>query len=275
MKITDINGTVTLNNGLAMPYFGLGTWKSSEGTQVKESVRNAIKAGYKLIDTATLYQNEKGIGEAIKESGIKREDIFITSKVWNDDLGFELTLKAYDRSCKLLGTDYLDLYLIHWPVRGKYVDSWKALEKIYKEGRVKAIGISNFLKPHLDTLLEVAEIIPAVNQMEFHPYLIQQALVDFCREKGIVYQAWGPLIFGKAFEEPVLKEIGKKYNKNEAQVVLRWDLQKGILTIPKSVKYERIKSNSEIFDFELSNEDMMKIDSIDRNERLGYDPMLV
>ncbi len=275
MKITDINGTLTLNNGMEMPYLGLGTWKSAEGAEVKESVKSALKIGYKLIDTATLYQNEKGIGEALKESGIKREDIFITSKVWNDDLGFGSTLKAYDKSCKLLGTDYLDLYLIHWPVKGKYIESWKALEKIYKEGRVKAIGISNFLKPHLDKLLEVAEIVPAVNQMEFHPYIIQQDLISFCREKGIVYQAWGPLIFGKAFEEPILKEIGEKYNKNEAQVVLRWDLQKGVLTIPKSVKYDRIKSNSEIFDFELSNEDMIKIDSLDRNERLGYDPMLV
>lgn len=274
MEITDIKGTVKLNNGVEMPYFGLGTWKSY-GDEVKNSVIDAIKCGYKLIDTATLYQNEKEIGSAIKESGIKREDIFITSKVWNDFLGYESTLKAYDKSCKLLGTDYLDLYLIHWPVSGKYLESWKALEKIYNEGRVKAIGISNFLKVHLDKLLVEAEIIPAINQMEYHPYLIQQSLIDYCHAKGILYQAWGPLIFGKAFEEPVLKEIGKKYNKNEAQIILRWDLQKGILTIPKSTKFERIKSNSEIFDFQLSDEDMKKIDSLDRNERIGYDPMLV
>ncbi len=275
MKITDINGTVTLNNGVEMPYFGLGTWKSTDGDEVKNSVRFALNAGYKLIDTATLYRNEKGIGEAIKESGVKREDLFITSKVWNDDQGFDSTLAAYDKSLKLLGADYLDLYLIHWPVTGKYIETWKALEIIYKEGRVRAIGISNFLPVHLDKLLPEAEVVPAINQMEFHPYIIQQPLIDQCREAGINYQAWSPIMLGKVFEIPLFKEIGNKYGKNEAQVVLRWDLQRGVLTIPKSVKEERIISNANIFDFELSDADMAQINALDCNTRFGYDPMLV
>src|SRR5574344_1315736 len=189
MKITDIKGTVTLNNGVEMPYFGLGTWNSADGDEVKSAVRFALDAGYKLIDTAAFYRNEKGIGEAIKASGIKREDLFITSKVWNDNQGFESTLKAYDESLRLLGTDYLDLYLIHWPVTGKFLETWKALEKIYKEGRVRTIGISNFLPVHLDKLLPEVEVVPAINQMEFHPHIIQQPRIDQCRESGINYQA--------------------------------------------------------------------------------------
>jgi methylglyoxal/glyoxal reductase len=275
MKITDINGTVTLNNGVEMPYFGLGTWKSTDGAEVKNSVRFALNAGYKLIDTAMLYRNEKGIGEAIRESGVKREDVFITSKVWNDDQGFDSTLRAYNNSLNLLDTDYLDLYLIHWPVTGKYIETWKALEQIYKEGRVRAIGISNFLPVHLDKLLPEAEIIPAINQMEFHPYIIQQPLIDQCRTVGINYQAWSPIMLGKVFEIPLFKEIGSKYGKNEAQVVLRWDLQRGVLTIPKSVKEERVISNANIFDFELSVDEMARINALDCNTRFGYDPMLV
>ena len=275
MKITDIKGKVTLNNGVEMPYFGLGTWKSGEGPEVKNAVHDALDAGYRLIDTATLYRNEKSIGEAVKEFGIDRKEIFLTSKVWNDDQGFENTLKAYDHTLNLLGTDYLDLYLIHWPVTGKFLDTWKALEKIYNEGRVRAIGISNFLPVHLERLLREAIVVPAVNQMEFHPYLIQQPLIDRCKAMGIYYQAWSPIMLGKVFEIPLFNEIGKKYEKDEAQVVLRWDLQRDVLTIPKSVKKERIVSNANIFDFELSEEEMSRIDSLDCNTRLGYDPMLV
>jgi methylglyoxal/glyoxal reductase len=274
-KISDSNGTVTLNNGVRMPCFGLGTWQSAAGTEVKNAVAWALEAGYRLIDTASFYQNEKSIGEAIKESGIKRDEVFITTKVWNDDQGYESTLKAYDRSLKLLSTDYADLYLIHWPVTGKFKDTWRALEKIYKEGRVRAIGISNFLKIHLDQLLPFVNIVPAINQMEFHPYLIQQPLVDQCRKAGITYQAWSPLMLGKVFEVPLFSQIARKYGKNEAHVVLRWDLQKGILTIPKSVKKDRILSNADIFDFELSVGDMEQIDALDHNHRFGYDPMLV
>jgi len=275
MKITDINGTVKLNNGVEMPYFGLGTWQSNEGHEVKNAVHYALDAGYRLIDTATLYQNEKSIGEAIKENGVAREKLFITTKVWNDDQGFENTLKAYDHSLKLLGVETIDLYLIHWPVTGKYLETWRALEKIYKEGRVRAIGISNFLPVHLAKLLPEVEIMPAVNQMEFHPYLIQQELIDLCSENNIVYQAWSPIMQGMVFDIPLLKQLGKKYRKNAAQIVLRWDLQKGVPTIPKSVNQARIISNSEIFDFELTAEEVALIDSLDKNHRFGYDPMMV
>jgi methylglyoxal/glyoxal reductase len=275
MEITDINGTVKLNNGVEIPYFGLGTWQSNDGPEVINAVHYALDAGYRLIDTATLYQNEKSIGEAIKENGINREELFITTKVWNDDQGFEKTLKAYDRSLKLLGVEIIDLYLIHWPVTGKYLETWNALEKIYKEGRVRAIGVSNFLKLHLDYLLPKVEIVPAVNQMEFHPYLIQQGLVDLCTENNIIYQAWSPIMQGRVFDIPLLKQLGKKYRKNAAQIVLRWDLQRGVPTIPKSVNQARIISNAEIFDFKLTAEEVALINGLDKNHRFGYDPMMV
>jgi len=275
MQITDIKGTVALNNRVEMPYFGLGTWQSAEGPEVKNAVLYALDAGYRLIDTAAFYQNEKSIGEAIIESGLKREELFITTKVWNSDQGFNNTLRAYDHSLKLLGTDYADLYLIHWPVTGKYKETWKALEKLYKEGRVRAIGISNFLKVHLDQLLPTIEVMPAVNQMEFHPYLIQQELVDQCTDNGILYQAWSPIMQGRVIDIPLLKQIGKKYRKSPVQVVLRWDLQRGVATIPKSISQSRIISNADIFDFELTAEEVLQINTLDCNHRFGYDPMLV
>ena len=275
MKISDITGAFTLNNGVKMPYFGLGTWQSEDGPEVKNAVHFALDAGYRLIDTASFYENEKGIGEAIREHGIDRKELFVTTKVWNDRHGFEQTQKAYDQSLKKLGMDYVDLYLIHWPVTGKFEDTWKALEKIYKEGRVRAIGISNFLPIHLNQLLPTVEIMPMVNQMEFHPYLIQQDLLDLCNANQIQYQAWSPIMQGRVFEVPLLKHISKKYRKNQAQVVLRWDLQRGVATIPKSTNPARIESNADIFDFELSNEDMEAINALDCNHRFGYDPMLV
>ena len=231
--VTDISGTFTLNNGVTMPYFGLGTWEAKEGPEVKNAIHYALDAGYRLIDTAAFYGNEKSVGEAIHESGIARKELFVTTKLWTDQMDYEKALKAYDDSLSRLGMDYVDLYLIHWPVTGKFPDAWKALEKIYKEGRVKAIGISNFLPVHLKQLLPNVEIMPTVNQMEFHPYLIQQELLDLCAENNIQYQAWSPIMQGRVFEIPVLKKIGKKYRKNQAQVVLRWDLQRGVATIPK------------------------------------------
>jgi methylglyoxal/glyoxal reductase len=275
MEITDIKGTVTLNNGVEMPYFGLGTFQSNEGVEVKNAIHFALDAGYRLIDTAAFYANEKGVGEAICEYGIKRSEVFVTTKVWNDDQGYDKTLKAFDASIGKLGFDYIDLYLVHWPVTGKFKDTWKALEHIYNEGRVKAIGISNFLKVHLDQLLPDVEIMPMVNQMEYHPYLIQQELVDQCAQNGIVYQAWSPLMQGRVFEVPLLKSISKKYRKNQAQIVLRWSLQNGVPTIPKSVNQQRIESNADIFEFELTPDEMTAINALDGNHRFGYDPMLV
>lgn len=271
-EITDIKGSWELANGIKMPYFGLGTWKAEDGQEVIKAVKWALENGYRHIDTAKIYENEEGVGKAVKESDVPRKDIFITSKVWNDDQGYEQTLKAFDASLKRLDTDYLDLYLIHWPVPGKYKDTWRALEKLYNDGKVKAIGVSNFLQHHLEDLLDSADIVPMVNQVEFHPRLVQQDLQDFCSSSKIQYEAWSPLMQGEVFDKDTLQEIGNKYDKSPSQVVLRWDLQKGVVTIPKSTKESHIKENAAIFDFELDTEDMLKIDAMDENSRLGSHP---
>jgi len=270
--ITDIQGTFKLNNGVHMPYFGLGVYLSDNNQEVVDAIQWAIDAGYRHIDTASIYKNEEGVGKAIRQSHIPRKELFVVSKVWNSDQGYESTLKAFEESLNRLHLDYLDLYLIHWPVEGKYIETWKALEKLYNEGRIKAIGVSNFMKHHLENLMENSEITPMVNQMEFHPHLVQQDLVDFCNKHGIQYEAWSPMMQGKIFKLNILDDLASKYQKTVAQIVLRWNLQKGIITIPKSVKKQRIISNADLFDFELSKEDMNYIDSLDKNHRNGPDP---
>ena len=272
MNITDIKGTVKLSNGVEMPYLGLGVFLTREGTEVINAVNYALKAGYRHIDTASLYQNEKGVGTGVRECGIPRSEIFITSKVWNSDQGYSSTLKAFDESMKKLATDYLDLYLVHWPVNGKYKDTWRALEKLYNDGRVKAIGVSNFLKHHLEDLLKSVEIKPMVNQVEFHPYAVQQNLIDFCKSQHIQFEAWSPLMQGKIFNSKHLNDLAAKYGKTTAQIVLRWDLQKGVITIPKSVRKEMIISNADLFSFELSVDDITSIDQLDQNARVGAHP---
>jgi diketogulonate reductase-like aldo/keto reductase len=272
MRITDIKGRWQLATGVEMPYLGLGVWQTENGEQVVHAVKWAIESGYRHIDTAAIYQNEIGVGRGINESGVDRSDIFITSKVWNSDQGYDSTLKAFDSSLKKLGTDYLDLYLIHWPVAGKYRDTWKALEYLYKEKRVKAIGVSNFLKHHLEDLLSDVDIVPMVNQLEFHPYLLQQQLQDFCKSHQIQYEAWSPLMQGKAFDIEELQRIAQAYDKSVAQLLIRWNLQKGVITIPKSSNRDRIAQNADVFDFMISDEDMKRIDALDRNERVGPDP---
>lgn len=267
-----IDLAIELYNGVQMPWLGLGTWQAAEGAEVESAVKYALEIGYRHIDTAAVYGNEHGVGKAVRESGVPREKIFITSKVWNSDQGYESTLKAYEHSLQLLNTDYLDLYLIHWPVKGKYVETWKALEKIYNERRVKAIGVSNFHIHHLEDLLKEAEIVPMVNQVEFHPYLQQNELRKYCQEHLIRFEAWSPLMQGHFKNIPVIKHIAEKYGKTEAQIILRWDIQNGVVTIPKSVHKERIKENSEIFDFELSGEDMDEINALNQNRRFGPDP---
>ncbi|WP_154365954.1 aldo/keto reductase [Maribacter luteus] len=270
--ITDLKGTFELHNGVKMPYFGLGVYLSEDGNEVINAVKWAIEAGYRHIDTAAIYNNEKGVGEGIRQSGINREELFVVSKVWNADQGYDNTLKAFDESLERLQLDYLDLYLIHWPVKGKYKETWRALEYLYQEGKVRAIGVSNFLKHHLEDILDSAEIVPMVNQMEFHPYLVQQGLLDYCNENQIQYEAWSPMMQGKIFELDAIKDMAKKYGKSPAHVVLRWDLQKGVVTIPKSVKKERIINNADIFDFELSKEDMAYLDGLEKGHRFGPDP---
>ena len=272
MNITDLKGTFTLNNGIEMPYFGLGVWQSKDGQEVINAIHHALEAGYRAIDTAAIYKNEEGVGQAIAQSNVPREEIFVTSKVWNEDQRSGGIMEAFDTTMNKLGLDYLDLYLIHWPVSGKYKDTWKVLEDIYASGRVKAIGVSNFLKHHLEDLLEVAEVVPMVNQMEFHPRLVQQELLDFCKSHGIQYEAWSLLMQGKIFEVELLQQLAEKYGKSIAQIALRWNLQKGVVTIPKSVKKERIVANANIFNYEIAQEDMDAIDGLDQSQRVGPDP---
>lgn len=269
---TNLQDTVTLHNGVKMPWFGLGVYKVKEGSEVVDSVKAAIKNGYKSIDTAAVYKNEEGVGQAIKEAGVPREELFITTKVWNADQGYESTLQAFETSMEKLGLDYLDLYLIHWPVSGKYNDTWKALEKLYMEGRVRAIGVSNFHVHHLKDLMADAEIKPMVNQVEYHPHLAQPELLEFCKAEGIQMEAWSPLKQGELLSEPTIVEIAEKHKKSPAQVILRWDLQNGVVTIPKSVKEHRIIENADIFDFELSAEEMDRLTSLNKHERVGPDP---
>lgn len=262
-----------LNNGIEIPSIGFGVFKVKEGDEVYEAVLEALKTGYRLIDTAAIYGNEEGVGRAIKESGIKREDIFLTTKLWNTDQGYESVFTAFETSLKKLDTDYVDLYLIHWPGKDKFVESYKALEKLYKDKRVKAIGVCNFHIHHLEELMASTEIVPAMNQIELHPLMNQKEIRDFCKEKGIQVEAWGPLMQGKGdLEAPVFVELGKKYSKSPAQIILRWHHQNGVLAIPKSVTPSRIRENIDIFDFELSAEDMKKIDDHNENRRLSADP---
>ncbi|WP_251554116.1 aldo/keto reductase [Neobacillus muris] len=269
---TSLTDTTKLHNGVEMPWFGLGVFKVKEGSEVVESVKAAIKNGYRSIDTAAIYQNEEGVGQGIRESGVPREELFVTSKVWNSDQGYESALKAFDTSLQKLGLDYLDLYLIHWPGKTKFKETWKALEKLYKDGRVRAIGVSNFKIHHLDELLKDAEIQPMVNQVEYHPHLTQKDLLAYCQNHGIQLEAWSPLKQGQLLDDSTIKEIAAKYGKTPAQVILRWDLQTKVVTIPKSIKEHRIIENANIFDFELSEDDMNKIDALNKNERVGSDP---
>lgn len=266
-----LNEYKLLNNGAKIPVLGFGTFKVESGKQTVESVKAAIEIGYRHIDTAAIYRNEEGVGKGIKESGVSRNDIFLVSKVWNSDQGYENTLKAFELSLKKLDTDYLDLYLIHWP-KPLNKETWRALEKIYKDGKVRSIGVSNFKEHHLQDLLETAKIKPMVNQIEFHPQLAQPELLKFCKDKDIQVVAWGPLMQGKIYEIQLFKELSQKYNKSIAQIVLRWDIQKGVVTIPKSINQDRIKGNSEIFDFEISEEDMDKISKLNTGVRIGSDP---
>lgn len=268
----NLQDTTKLHNGVKMPWFGLGVFKVKEGSEVVESVKAALKNGYKSIDTAAVYKNEEGVGQALKEAGVAREELFITTKVWNSEQGYESTLQAFETSLEKLGLDYLDLYLIHWPVAGKYKETWKALEKLYKDGRVRAIGVSNFHVHHLKDLMADAEIKPMVNQVEYHPNLAQTELLEFCKAEGIQMEAWSPLKQGELLSEPTIVEIAEKHGKSPAQIILRWDLQNGVVTIPKSIKEHRIIENADSFDFELSTEDMDRLNSLNKDERVGPDP---
>ncbi len=259
--------TKTLNNGIEIPVVGLGVYNS--GSETENAVRTALEVGYKHIDTAAFYGNEVDVARGIKQSGLERKDVFITTKLWNDDMRAHMQCESIEKSLEHLKTDYIDLYLIHWPVKDVFVESWKIMEEYYKKGVFKAIGVSNFHTQHMEELLKSAEILPAVNQIEVHPYLTQESLVKYCQEKGIAVECWSPVARGKIFNDEILINIAKKYNKTVSQIVLRWEVQRGLIVIPKSVHRERIIENAEIFDFSLSDEDMNAIFALNRDERVN------
>jgi len=266
--------TVTLNNGVAMPQLGFGVWQVPDD-EAATAVRLAIEAGYRSIDTAWAYENERGTGQAIKDSGIPRAELFVTTKLWNTDHGYDDTLRAFDESLRRLGLDYLDLYLIHWPVAGseKYLEAWRAICKLQEEGRVRSIGMSNFHESHLTRVIDDSGVIPAVDQVELHPYFQQGALRKFHQEHGIATEAWSPLGQGKGLlDDPALAPIAEAHGKSPAQVVLRWHLQLGIIVIPKSVTPSRIEQNIDVFDFELTATEMAVIGGLDQGRRFGPDP---
>ncbi|MEC1374277.1 aldo/keto reductase [Heyndrickxia oleronia] len=265
---------VTLNNGLKMPQLGFGVWQV-EDNQATDAVAKALEVGYTSIDTAMIYKNEKGVGKALQQSSVPREELFITTKVWNTDQGYENTLRAFDESLERLGLDYVDLYLIHWPTPeyDQYVDTYKALEKLYKDGRVKAIGVCNFDIEHLERILKECEIKPVLNQVECHPYLIQSELKEFCAKHDIFVEAWSPLQQGgEVLKNESVMKIAEAHGKTPAQVVLRWHLQNNTIVIPKSVTPSRIEENFNVFDFELSTNEMEEINKLNRNERKGPKP---
>jgi methylglyoxal/glyoxal reductase len=262
----------SLNNGKKMPLLGLGVY-DMYNLEAEQAVLWALETGYRLIDTAEMYHNETEIGNAIRESKINREEIFVTTKVNNSDHGFDKTLRAFDTSLQKLNIDYIDLYLIHWPIKHARKETWLALEKLYQEGRVKAIGVANYLIPFLNELESYATIVPAVNQVEFSPYLYLKDLVDVCKTKNIQLQAYTPLVRGLRMNDPKLQRIAKKYDKTPAQIILRWALQHGISSIPKSANLQRIKENFNVFDFQITQEDMSFIDTFNENLRVVEDPM--
>ncbi len=272
LTINSINDCTVLNNQVKMPWLGFGVFLMREGAETENAVQAALAAGYRSIDTAKVYGNEASVGRAIASSGIPRQEVFVTTKVWNSDQGYQSTLKVFDQSLKKLKLDFVDLYLIHWPVKGRYVDTWKALEKLYHDGLARAIGLSNFQIHHLQDILAICDVRPAVNQVEFHPQLLQAGLHRFCVENQIQLEAWSPLGQGLTLTNPTITAIARQYNKTPAQIVIRWDLQHAVVTIPKSSHPRRIVENAQVFDFEISPEDMARIDQLDENLHTGADP---
>ncbi|NEC91550.1 aldo/keto reductase [Streptomyces sp. SID12501] len=265
---------ITLNNGVEMPQLGFGVWQVPDD-EAEQAVTTALESGYRSIDTAAIYGNEVGTGKAIAASGVPREDLFVTTKLWNSDQGYESTLRAFDTSLEKLGLEYVDLYLIHWPqpAKGTFVDTYKAFEKLYADGRARAVGVSNFLPEHLDRLLAETSVVPAVNQIELHPQLQQQESRDYHAEHGIATEAWSPLGSGKGLlEVPAIVAIAQKHDRTPAQIVLRWHLQLGNVVIPKSVTPSRIKENIDVFGFTLDTEDLAAISALHEGRRLGPDP---
>lgn len=279
MKMKKITDTVKLANGVGLPCIGFGTWQTPDGETAIASVKSALEAGYRHIDTAAIYRNESSVGEAIRASGIDRSEIFVTSKVWNKCRGYDMVMSAYERTMSKLGLDYLDLYLIHWPASVKdyenwdeiNLDSWRAMTDLYKAGKVKAIGVSNFKPHHLESLVKT-EVPPMVDQIEFHPGFMQSETVEFCKKHSIVVEAWSPLGTGKMLTNETLMAIAAKYDKSVAQICIRWCIQNGTVPLPKSVTPSRIAENANVFDFAISDEDMKTINEMPYFGGSGFDP---
>lgn len=267
-----IKSTKTLHNGVEMPRFGLGVFKMTDKEAAVEAMLAAIKAGYPAIDTAAIYDNEREVGEAVRASGAKREDLFITSKVWNTDQGYDNTLRAFEASLERLGFDYLDLYLTHWAMPDTYEETYRAIQRLYDEKLVRSIGVSNHQQHHLEKILATAHTKPMVNQIELHPQLTQEPLRQFCADNEIAVTSWSPLARGRLLDNPVLAKIGENYGKSIAQVIIRWHLQHDLIVIPKSIQPERILENADVFNFALTAEEMAMIDGLNQDWRTGTHP---
>lgn len=264
--------TIRLASGHSIPQLGLGVWQSPQGAPTRDAVTAALRLGYRHIDTARVYRNEPDVGAAVRESDIPRDQIFVTTKLWNDDQGYDSTLRAFDKSLERLNIEYIDLYLVHWPVAGKRLDSWRALEKLHADGRARSIGVSNFLVPHLQELVATAKTPPHANQIELSPFLQRRPTVELCKKLGIAIEAYSPLTRGEKLGDPVVAAIAREVGKTAAQVLLRWSVQHGYIVLPKSVRAERIAENGALFDFTLTDEQMSRLDALEENLVTGWDP---
>jgi len=265
-----LNSTAKLNNGVQIPRLGLGVYQIPPGKSTVKAVKYALEIGYKHFDTAKIYGNESDVGKALKESDVKREDIFITTKVWNSDQGYDSTLKAFESSLKRLGLSYVDLYLIHWPVQGKIIETWKAMIKLLNSGKVNAIGVSNYSINELKETIHSSDTVPAINQVEFHPFLNQKDLLQFCKSNVIQLEAYSPLTRGERLNDPNIVRIAKSYDKTSAQILVRWSLQHDLVVIPKSSHEERILENSQVFDFHINQKDMEILDLLNEDLRTVF-----
>jgi diketogulonate reductase-like aldo/keto reductase len=255
-----------------MPLLGLGTWQVPQGRTGVETVKYALKVGYRLVDTASIYGNEREVGHGVRESGVPRKDVFVTTKLWNSDHGYDRAVKACDRSLELLGLEYIDLYLIHWPVTGARKETWDAMVTLRREGKCRSIGVSNYTTRHLNELVSTSSVLPSVNQVEFHPFLYQRDLLEFCKGKNIAVEAYRPLARASRLNHPMLLEIAQRCSRTPAQIMIRWSLQHGLIVIPKSVKPERITENSRVFDFIIRGDDMKRLDELNEDLRTDWDP---
>jgi methylglyoxal/glyoxal reductase len=272
MRSLTLQSRKTLNNGVQIPMLGLGVYQIPPGKTTQEAVKFALATGYRLIDTAALYGNERDVGKAVKESGIDREEVFVATKLWNSDHGYDSTIRAFENSLSLLGLEYIDLFLVHWPVPGLRRETWKAMQFLLHEGRCTAIGVSNYTIAHIEELLADATAVPAVNQVEFSPFLYQDELLSFCNAHEIQLEAYSPLTRGVRFRDPTIMRVAQRYSRTPAQILIRWSLQHGLVVIPKSSRKERIRENSEVFDFEISPQDINELDSLSEDLHTDWDP---